>query len=713
MNLKKKLPVLLIFSFLSVLYSFANATDIIFVSADSLQKGDIRLDQPWRYHPGDDSTWAAADFDDSGWELLDPQMPIEQMDSINWTGIGWFRKTIRIDSSLKNKAIGFRIEQIAASEIYLNGKVVAKLGRISTDPDSEEVQQTRISIPMTLELADDTLYTIAIRYSNYKAAIDPEWFNKWLGRAGFNFILANLNTVIKQSVLNEISTYSVNIGISGIFLSLAILYLFLFIFYSRKQENLYYFLFTLFIAMIFCCQMVSRSLSTNLTWIIIWSILSGMALVLTLWSYLGFLYTIFYKKIVKMFWISLAYSLITIIMLFLYIPEKIIELNLYTYIILAALESLRIIFIAIRKKKESAWIIGSGVMVFVVFILMLFAIGSTLIKVNTLIVFILFIMGLFCIPISMSIYLARDIASTNIDLIKQLDTVKELSRKELEHQKQNAELTLKSEQEKAAAREAILRAETAEAQSRAMQAEHERKTKELEEARQLQLSLLPKELPKLPYLDIAVYMKTATEVGGDYYDFHVGKDGTLTIVVGDATGHGMKAGTVVTASKSLFNAHAENPDILYTFKEMTRCLKQMDLRLLSMCMALMKINKNKMQISSAGMPPILLYRKETGIVEEYLIKGMPLGAFTEYDYQLKETNINPGDTILLMSDGLPELFNARKEMFGYERIQEIFKNSAHLSVKEIISNLETAGVKWMDNADPQDDITFVAIKMKN
>jgi len=112
--------------------------------------------------------------------------------------------------------------------------------------------------------------------------------------------------------------------------------------------------------------------------------------------------------------------------------------------------------------------------------------------------------------------------------------------------------------EKARIKESEMRAQIAEA-------ENERKTKELEEARQLQLSMLPEDLPNLPNLDIAVYMQTATEVGGDYYDFHVGMDGTLTVVVGDATGHGMKAGTMVTATKSLFNILAPNPDILATF----------------------------------------------------------------------------------------------------------------------------------------------------
>ena len=78
---------------------------------------------------------------------------------------------------------------------------------------------------------------------------------------------------------------------------------------------------------------------------------------------------------------------------------------------------------------------------------------------------------------------------------------------------------------------------------------NDRRAQELEEARHLQLSMLPKKLPNLPHLDIAAYMKTASEVGGDYYDFHLGEDGTLTIAVGDATGHGLKAGTMVSVVK--------------------------------------------------------------------------------------------------------------------------------------------------------------------
>src|SRR3990172_7918044 len=240
----------------------------------------------------------------------------------------------------------------------------------------------------------------------------------------------------------------------------------------------------------------------------------------------------------------------------------------------------------------------------------------------------------------MSIYLARDIALTNKNLAQQLQNVKELSERELEQK---------------------LRAQKAES-------ENERKTKELEEARQLQLSMLPKELPQLPHLDIAVYMQTATEVGGDYYDFHVGKDGTLTVVIGDATGHGMKAGTMVTAAKSIFNSFVNNQDILFTFQEFTRVIKGMQLSSMSMCLSLLKIKGNKMEMSAAGMPHALLYRSNKMNVEEIALKGMPLVAVNYFPYQTKTTELNSGDTILLLSDGLPELFNGKKEMFGYERV---------------------------------------------
>jgi serine phosphatase RsbU (regulator of sigma subunit) len=224
--------------------------------------------------------------------------------------------------------------------------------------------------------------------------------------------------------------------------------------------------------------------------------------------------------------------------------------------------------------------------------------------------------------------------------------------------------------------------------------------------------MLPKDLPNLPHLDIAVYMKTATEVGGDYYDFNIGLDGTLTVVLGDATGHGMKAGTMVTTTKSLFNVLAPNPNIVETFHEMTRCLKLMQMEKLSMCMTMLKIMGNKIQMSAAGMPPVFIYKAESQTMEEHVIKGMPLGTFNDFPYSLVESSIESGDTILLMSDGFPELFNENKEMYGYKRARNYFEEIAGESPEDIISKLKNAGSEWVKDADPDDDVTFVVIKVK-
>ncbi|MCI0664881.1 MAG: SpoIIE family protein phosphatase [Acidobacteria bacterium] len=143
-----------------------------------------------------------------------------------------------------------------------------------------------------------------------------------------------------------------------------------------------------------------------------------------------------------------------------------------------------------------------------------------------------------------------------------------------------------------------------------LEAENELRAKELEEARKLQLSMVPKNIPQLPHLGIAAYMDTATEVGGDYYDFHLSEDGTLTVAVGDATGHGLKAGTLVTAMKSLFKTYAGEDNLPRVFQQFSRVLKEMNLRSLYMALTIVKVGDHRLDITSAGMPPILIYRSQ-------------------------------------------------------------------------------------------------------
>ncbi len=269
---------------------------------------------------------------------------------------------------------------------------------------------------------------------------------------------------------------------------------------------------------------------------------------------------------------------------------------------------------------------------------------------------------------------------------------------------------IRRREQKAQIRESELRAKAVEAEKRALEAENERKTKELEDARQLQISMLPKEVPLLPGFEIAVYMKTATEVGGDYYDFNVADDGTLSVAFGDATGHGMQAGTIVTLMKGLFVSDVSRFTVPEFLNHCSRAIKKIKMGRLFMAFSLIRLKDQAIALSSAGMPPVYLYRHATRSVEEILVKGMPLGAMKHPQYDLHEEALAQGDTLLMLTDGLPEQKNASGEMFAYARLEEAFGKAAggtpEAVVRRLVENIES----WMVGASQEDDITLLAIR---
>jgi serine phosphatase RsbU (regulator of sigma subunit) len=252
----------------------------------------------------------------------------------------------------------------------------------------------------------------------------------------------------------------------------------------------------------------------------------------------------------------------------------------------------------------------------------------------------------------------------------------------------------------------------AEEKNKIIQADNERKTKELEDARQLQLSMLPKELPQLPNLDIAVYMKTATEVGGDYYDFNVEANGSLTVLVGDATGHGMMSGMMVSIMKSFFISNKANIELKQFFENSNNSIKDMQLGRLMMGLIGIQITTEKLIATNAGMPSLLYFRNKSQKAGEFVSNNLPLGGMKGTSYLLKTVRYEKGDTILLMSDGFAELKNSHNEQYGYVRIKEKFRSLVQKSSSGIIKELKSAASQWTNGSEPDDDVTFVVIKVK-
>ncbi|MEM8486332.1 MAG: SpoIIE family protein phosphatase [Bacteroidota bacterium] len=245
-----------------------------------------------------------------------------------------------------------------------------------------------------------------------------------------------------------------------------------------------------------------------------------------------------------------------------------------------------------------------------------------------------------------------------------------------------------------------------------LQGEHDRKAKELAEARDLQLSMLPKTPPTLDDASVAFYMNPATEVGGDYYDYQVTEDGTLTLAIGDATGHGLQANTLVTATKSLFASLGHQADLIEIIRKASATIRRIGLPKVYMAFALARINGSTLEVVGAGMPEALLYRAADKQVTPIALKGMPLGGITSFAYQKTTVELAPGDTLLLMSDGFPEQFNQHREMRGYEFAADFFLNQCPNTPETIIERFTAALATWRATQPQTDDVTFVIYQRK-
>lgn len=169
---------------------------------------------------------------------------------------------------------------------------------------------------------------------------------------------------------------------------------------------------------------------------------------------------------------------------------------------------------------------------------------------------------------------------------------------------------------------------------------------------------------------------------------------------------------MVAVTKALFHDLAPEPDIPAIFERLTQGIKAMNFSQLYMALMMVRILDQRVEASAAGMPPMLVYRAATQRVETVMMKGMPLGQFDRFPYRTTDLSLSPGDTILLMSDGLIEMFNDKNETFNESRAIAAFARVGMRSPQEIIDHLVTEGEKWANGRPQADDVTLVVLKRR-
>ena len=234
--------------------------------------------------------------------------------------------------------------------------------------------------------------------------------------------------------------------------------------------------------------------------------------------------------------------------------------------------------------------------------------------------------------------------------------------------------------------------------------------RELSIAREIQSSILPREMPRLDAATLAARYQPMTAVAGDFYDFVQIDRHRLGVLVADVCGHGVPAALIASMVKIALasqHARADRPAALLAGMNDALC-GQLAGQYVTAAYMCLDTRSGVVRYAAAGHPPMLRLVRRTLDVEEVEKNGLPLGFFPAAAYEEVEVPLEPGDRLLLYTDGLTEAANAIDEMFGAERVKEAVAASAGISADAAAARVLDTMNAW-SGQPPRDDLTIVVV----
>jgi len=246
-------------------------------------------------------------------------------------------------------------------------------------------------------------------------------------------------------------------------------------------------------------------------------------------------------------------------------------------------------------------------------------------------------------------------------------------------------------------------------------AEKERYTRELEIAKEIQDNFLPETTPAIPGLDIAAVTIPAMEIGGDFYDFIPVEGYRHGFVVADVSGKGVSAALFMALSRTLIRASGqENPDPMMAIQKANRLIYDDGRSSMFVTVFYSVLDAPAMTFSyvNAGHNPPLLVRGDPPEIRT-LGEGrcIALGVVPEVTMTCAALVLEPGDLIVMYTDGVTEAFNPQDEEFGEERLAEYLQKHRHSPAREIIDGLIDEIRGYCGSAPQSDDITLVILRV--
>jgi serine phosphatase RsbU (regulator of sigma subunit) len=238
--------------------------------------------------------------------------------------------------------------------------------------------------------------------------------------------------------------------------------------------------------------------------------------------------------------------------------------------------------------------------------------------------------------------------------------------------------------------------------------------KDLNFARDVQRKLLPDNVPAIKGVEFAVKASPARNIGGDYYDFIPLVDNIAGICIADVSGKGVSAALVMASTRSYLRLTAKEnydcSDILHNLN--TLLIKDTNKKMfVTMFYSILNTNNNELSFANAGHNYPLIYKakeKKSVYVEA---TGFPLGMIEDFKYVSSDMKFESGDMLVYYTDGVVEAVNEKKELFGFERLEDILNKHGSLGAKDFLTNFMKEFKRFIGIEDLNDDYTIIAMKI--
>jgi serine phosphatase RsbU (regulator of sigma subunit) len=251
----------------------------------------------------------------------------------------------------------------------------------------------------------------------------------------------------------------------------------------------------------------------------------------------------------------------------------------------------------------------------------------------------------------------------------------------------------------------------------ALEREQEHMRNELEIARQVQQRLFPQALPPLKTLDYVGICKPVFEVGGDYYDFVPVEPGGLGVALADVSGKGISSALLMSNLQALIRSrayqHGHHLDLLVQEINSLLFSSTDDNKYATLFYGLYEDTSQRFTYVNAGHNPPLLFRNHmSDRIEVLKASGTVVGLLPNRLYEEVTIQLNPGDVLILYTDGITEACNEQDQEFGEEQLCQFIESNLHLPAPDLAQSVLHSVQQFADPARQQDDLTLVVLKVR-